>query len=326
MFNKKIILTLAALVLIGTACTTDQQDTQSAPPPQSQPAGQQPAPSGQPGQPGGQQNGQQPAPFSQPGGQQNGRQQAPFGQQGQAPAGPGGQQQTAFTSQRQGAAAENVQTAPGGTAALVNEVSISYDDTTMIVQSNGIPSHATGDFPNSTNPNTITAQNYTFYIPLNPQISSQQTELPMGPIGVTLAGVPFYNAFTHFHTYAVETETFDSCQGHPDQRGAYHYHQESDCVQDDFFGYALDGFQVWWQLESDGSLPTGLDACNGHEHDGIYHYHMTDDPSKPIMGCYSGTPDSRNSQQGPANQTQGLPAGQGQPQGSRQGQPSGNRP
>ena len=36
----------------------------------------------------------------------------------------------------------------------------------IVVHSDGIPDHTTGDFPNRNNPNRITRQNYTFSIPL----------------------------------------------------------------------------------------------------------------------------------------------------------------
>ncbi len=41
----------------------------------------------------------------------------------------------------------------------------------LVIHSDGIPDHSTGDFPNRDNPNTIRKQNYTFQIPLAPKIS-----------------------------------------------------------------------------------------------------------------------------------------------------------
>src|SRR5690349_17130681 len=65
----------------------------------------------------------------------------------------------------------------------------------VIVHSDGIPDHSTGQYPNPKNPNTIKEQNYTFKIPKQPSYSTKITQLPMGPIGVAINGVPFYNPF-----------------------------------------------------------------------------------------------------------------------------------
>ena len=43
---------------------------------------------------------------------------------------------------------------------------------------------------------------------------------------------------------------FDSCDGHPDQQGSYHYHQRPDCVanidgDDKLIGVMLDGYPIY---------------------------------------------------------------------------------
>ena len=45
------------------------------------------------------------------------------------------------------------------------------------------------------NPNTISEQNFKFYIPLNPSLSSTVSSTPLGPIGVSISGVPFFNQY-----------------------------------------------------------------------------------------------------------------------------------
>ena len=47
----------------------------------------------------------------------------------------------------------------------------------------------------SVNPNVISAQNFKFYIPLNPSISGSVSSTPLGPIGVSISGVPFFNQY-----------------------------------------------------------------------------------------------------------------------------------
>src|SRR5687767_14101203 len=74
-----------------------------------------------------------------------------------------------------------------------SNVKVEVTADTFIVRSNGIPDHATGEFPNRDNPNGIRKQNYTFKIPRTPKRAEEITRLPMGPIGVAINGVPFYN-------------------------------------------------------------------------------------------------------------------------------------
>ena len=59
------------------------------------------------------------------------------------------------------------------------------------MRSNGIPDHATGDFPNAHNPNRIRAQNYNYRVPLAPKAAAAPTALGMYPWGVALNGIPF---------------------------------------------------------------------------------------------------------------------------------------
>jgi len=174
------------------------------------------------------------------------------------------------------------------------QLKVSEQDGFLIIKSNGIPNHEVGDFPNRYNPNTIEEQNYEFKIPLNPQLSGHMTELPMGPIGISLDGAPFFNPYTAQHTDAVVNEVFDDCSGHPTERGAYHYHQLSSCFKDNpsdhsaLFGYAFDGFPVYGFNGENGIPPTDLDECNGHVEGNLgYHYHATKE-FPYLLGCYSG--------------------------------------
>ena len=57
-----------------------------------------------------------------------------------------------------------------------------------VLNSDGIPTHATAEFPNATNPNRILKQDYHFTIPRQPQKAEKPTPTPFGPIGVALNG------------------------------------------------------------------------------------------------------------------------------------------
>src|SRR5690349_2275052 len=100
-----------------------------------------------------------------------------------------------------------------------DNVKVTFTDTLMVVESDGIPNHKTGEFPNANNPNRILKQRYQFKIPLKPRVADKPTRTPFGPIGVALNGIPFYNQYNREGQDAVRMEIFDSCCGHPDPRG-----------------------------------------------------------------------------------------------------------
>lgn len=183
-----------------------------------------------------------------------------------------------------------------------SNVTVTANGANWTVQSNGIPDHATGMFPNPSNPNTIRAQNFTFQIPRSPQRAATPTSVLTrgGPIAIAVNGVPFYNPYNAQGQDATITEVFDLCNGHPDQRGSYHYHQNPKCMYTDtpgqhspMIGYAFDGYEIYGAQDAVGAAPTNLDQCNGHfgptpQHpEGIYHYHVT--TSFPyVIACYTG--------------------------------------
>ena len=77
------------------------------------------------------------------------------------------------------------------------------------------------------NPNRISNQNFTFKIPLNPDVNNSHSATPLGPIGVSLNGVPFYNQYAGPNQPLTnEINSFDQYLGHPQATGQYHYHIE----------------------------------------------------------------------------------------------------
>ena len=73
------------------------------------------------------------------------------------------------------------------------EVLVEIQDDYIAIRSQGLPNHPTAEYPNSKNPNSIRAQNFLFQIPLEPKRASRITALPMGPVGVAINGVVFFN-------------------------------------------------------------------------------------------------------------------------------------
>ena len=147
-----------------------------------------------------------------------------------------------------------------GQNSLSNQVSIEAREGYRYIYSNGIPNHATGEFPNTGNPNTISTQNHTYRVPLNPQLTDTVTPV-MPAFGVALNGVPFepgtgefwqrdrssgwrYEALTGFINLGT-----DMHNAHVQPTGSYHYHGvPTGLVQAGVMaqlGYAADGFPVY---------------------------------------------------------------------------------
>ncbi|XP_078689838.1 uncharacterized protein LOC144921083 [Branchiostoma floridae x Branchiostoma belcheri] len=178
---------------------------------------------------------------------------------------------------------------------LKGTVTVTEAGDVITIVSNGIPDHATAIYPNQHNPNSIVAQNYRFTIPKNPQVASQTSCLPMGPVGVAINGVPIFNPFTIECLDAKENEVFDECDGHPAPGGQYHYHIHPDCVFDgtsshsQIVGVAADGFAIYGPVDDDGTVLTNadLDECHGRMKNGVYRYHVTNEYPY-FMACFKG--------------------------------------
>ncbi len=180
---------------------------------------------------------------------------------------------------------------------MMGMVTIETADGMHTITSNGVPDHTTPDYPNNGNPNDIETQSHSWTVPVNPSVADSTTELPMGPVGVAINGIPLFNPYTNTGEDAVLTETFDSCDGHPDPFGVYHYHkQPSSCVfsivdgqPSSIIGVALDGFPIYGPIDENGNTLTSadLDECHGRYVNGEYRYHTTAD-FPYILGCFRG--------------------------------------
>ena len=196
----------------------------------------------------------------------------------------------------------------------IENLRLSHDDKFLIMQSQGYPNHPTAVFPNSGNPNSIRVQDFTFRLPLEPKLADKITRVPMGAIGTALNGVVFFNPFEMEGMNAVEGYSevwLDSCCGHPQQTGVYHYHKYPSCVKSPFaddgkqhspiIGFAWDGFPVYGPYESAGVKAKdlqgdkALDVCNGHRDEVRgYHYHVTPGRFPYILGGYAGVVEPSN--------------------------------
>jgi hypothetical protein len=196
----------------------------------------------------------------------------------------------------------------------IDNLKISHDEKFLIIESQGYPNHPTAVFPNTGNPNSIQVQKFNFRLPLEPVLADEITRLPMGPIGMALNGVVFFNPFEMEGMNAVEGYAevwLDSCCGHPQQTGVYHYHKYPSCVKSPFaddgkqhspvIGFGFDGFPVYGPYEGPDEMAKNLkderalDVCSGHKDDVRgYHYHVTPGQFPYIIGGYAGVVEASN--------------------------------
>lgn len=213
--------------------------------------------------------------------------------------------------------------------------STSVSGTQRIFSGNGLPvGSSTGIFPIQSsdpayqydrNPNSIKSYTLSTKLSSSPTMAANASCVSLGAIGYALNGVAIYNALDDAGRDAVAHEVQDSCDGHPQQQGQYHYHGPSSCMphaneNNALVGYAIDGFGIFSRYDANGREYTNadLDACHGItstiEWNGkqvsMYHYVLTEEYPYTI-GCYRGTPISGGLQGGGGGGSQAQGGGQG---------------
>lgn len=205
---------------------------------------------------------------------------------------------------------------------FADRLEIYQDGDYMVIETENIPDHNSpyfptndpryeaysGDNPNfRINPNEIAAQNMVFRIPLNPTEANSKSNTRLGPIGIALNGVAFFNQYAGPNNQPLtsEVDSFDQYNGHPTGGDIYHYHFEPSFLttnngKGSLLGVLLDGFPVYGPEENGETLASDdLDQYHGHfgptpEYpEGIYHYHFTADDPYLNGGQYFGTPGSQ---------------------------------
>lgn len=125
----------------------------------------------------------------------------------------------------------------------------------LVVESNGIPGF---EFFSIT-PNDLSAQDYEWRVPLNPQLADAPSDVSLlGTIAFTVSGLPIFGpnegAFPDPYGDPVYNDIVDFCLGHTAQQGVYHNHALLvSCIvenaasdgADPIIGYALDGFPIY---------------------------------------------------------------------------------
>lgn len=219
---------------------------------------------------------------------------------------------------------EESATVPAVYKKIYGATSITSDGTYIYIKTKDLPDHKSPYYPTTNalheaysgttfggnifaqNPNTIVEQTATIKIPLNPVVASTHAATPLGPIGVAINGVAFFNQYAGPNNQALTSEiaSFDKYYGHPQQQGVYHYHVEPlylttvKSTKSGLMGFLLDGFPVYGPNEENNTLVTNssLDVYHGHTHatvdypNGIYHYHFTAEAPYLNGNGFYGTP------------------------------------
>ena len=143
-------------------------------------------------------------------------------------------------------------------------VSITEKNGKRIIQSNGIPDHETGQFPNQGNPHAIAAHKYEFQMTLNPKPEKKAIPLLHALFGVAVNGVPFEAGTAEFwngdRAWNYEAKSgkidlgLDQNDAHVQPGGVYHYHGlptglvrklGDDGTKMIHLGWAADGFPIY---------------------------------------------------------------------------------
>lgn len=145
----------------------------------------------------------------------------------------------------------------------------------------------------------------TYYIPAYPvKATNTETTNSFEYWGISLDGFPYAEKPPGAASQVlVAIPGLDSCGGHPQPDGPYHYHLVPQVIDDllldndiskvaceyipqtdnTILGYARDGFPIYGTRETDGTTPTDLDECHGHTEltddfsQAVYHYHITNE-------------------------------------------------
>lgn len=144
----------------------------------------------------------------------------------------------------------------------------------------------------------------TFVLPLDSVPIYRRTPTNRTGAGIALNGVRIDGpAPLDAILGALALAPFDDCGGHINTHVGYHYHAVTDCLTGTAstiegaaaeavtalggkIGVAMDGYAIFAHALADGTAPAGLDACYGHEGEGLsYHYHAGEAGSNQNLGC-----------------------------------------
>lgn len=183
-----------------------------------------------------------------------------------------------------------------------NRIEITATDTQRCFSANGLPDHATGQFPNRGNPNAIAPQDVNVCVPVTPTKADVITPI-RGTMGIAVNGVQFRPNTAGYYdpdgrrghspngdrNWSIDIHGargklgLDFNNAHVGRGGLYHYHGIAEHLLDDsgssLIGYAGDGFEIHyvgetvesgWALKSGNRPPSENGVGPGGVYDGTY--------------------------------------------------------
>jgi hypothetical protein len=134
-----------------------------------------------------------------------------------------------------------------------SRITIKTEGDKRIIEANGLPDHKPGQFPNRGNPNSISAQQYKFEMPLKPKTNQYARALDRYLFGIAVNGVVFDPGTAEVWRPG---DAIVSRPGRDTRRGPG------------------DDPQRVWNYDAMGKLELGLDHHHAHvQPTGAYHYH-----------------------------------------------------
>lgn len=176
-----------------------------------------------------------------------------------------------------------------GFSAFAKSVKVFKTEKYYLVESDGIPAHQMMVGIKNWQQQVPTVQPYSginaWSIPITPVVAtnpmSARDHFLRGAIAIAVNGIPIFNALNNRGDDALLAGELDNWGGHCGRADDYHYHVAPTHLQSVVgtkspIAYALDGFPIYGEKETDGNKVIGLDALNGHfDAKKKYHYHAT---------------------------------------------------
>ncbi|MBL7645581.1 MAG: YHYH protein [Candidatus Hydrogenedentes bacterium] len=170
---------------------------------------------------------------------------------------------------------------------FVPHVSVTWNDTHLVVESDGMPDHPMMVGIRAWNQQVPLPQAYrgnnAFRIPINPQVAPSSTPAPyLNAIAVAVNGVPIFHPIKQDgRTDTVANGELDEYGGHSGRADDYHYHiaprhLEKIVGEGNPVAYSLDGYPIVVAKEEQGRPVVTLDENHGHlDGAGNYSYYST---------------------------------------------------
>ncbi len=170
-----------------------------------------------------------------------------------------------------------------------NAVKVTRTESVYRIESGDLPDHGLMVGISNWQQQVPTPQPYTganaWQLPVSPVLAEKplscRNAFYRGAIAIAANGVPIFNPMKGPNEDVYLLGELDLWGGHSGRSDDYHYHVAPLHLQDIVgtdrpIAYAMDGFPIYGETETDGSPVGALDQWNGHfDAENRYHYHGT---------------------------------------------------